>query len=119
VQPESGFEYDEKSFVTALDEFVQEVGLTGPFHLITHGFVLGQYGLLWALQHAQDIEKLVILGTPLSQKAKLRPELAAYKNPLSFLRPKPDAKFAGDLYNAAGLAFVISYDDAQVRCLRL
>lgn len=83
--------------------------------MLTHGFVLGQFGLLWAAKHAGTLENLAILGTPLGKKTALRPELAAYKNPVPFLRPKPDAKFAGDLYNAAGLAYVISYDDAQVR----
>jgi pimeloyl-ACP methyl ester carboxylesterase len=114
VQPTSGFAYDEESYVNALDDFVQAVGLKGPFFVITHGFVLGQYGLLWALKRTEDIAKLVILGTPLSTNTKLRPELAPYKSPVPFLRPKPDAKFAGDLFNAAGLAYVISYDDAQV-----
>lgn len=77
-------------------------------------FVLGQYGLLWALKHADDISHLVILGTPLGVSTSLRPELAPYKSPVPFLRPKPDSKFAGDLFNAAGLAYVIAYDDAQV-----
>jgi hypothetical protein len=81
-------------------------------------FVLGQYGLLWALKHAEDISHLVILGTPLGLNTPLRPELAPYKHPVPFLRPKPDSKFAGDLFNAAGLAYVISYDDAQVRLAR-
>jgi len=82
--------------------------------VITHGFILGQYGLLWALKHSADIEKLVILNTPVGANTKLRPELAAYKNPISFMRPKADTKFAADLYNASGLAYVIKYDDAQV-----
>lgn len=77
--------------------------------------MLGQYGLLWALKHPEDISHLVILGTPLGTSTPLRPELAPYKNPVPFLRPKPDSKFAGDLFKAAGLAYVIAYDDAQVR----
>lgn len=51
------------------------------------GFVLGQYGLLYALQHEDDVERLFILNTPLATNSKLRPELAAYKNPIAFLRP--------------------------------
>lgn len=46
--------------------------------------------------------KLVILNTPLGPKTPLRPELAAYKNPVPFLRPKAGAKFAADMFNAAG-----------------
>jgi hypothetical protein len=51
------------------------------------GFVLGQYGLLYALAHEDQVERLFILNTPLATNSKLRPELAAYKNPIAFLRP--------------------------------
>jgi hypothetical protein len=51
------------------------------------GFVLGQYGLLYALAYEDQVERLFILNTPLATNSKLRPELAAYKNPIAFLRP--------------------------------
>jgi hypothetical protein len=51
------------------------------------GYVLGQYGLLYALAHEEQVERLFILNTPLATNSKLRPELAAYKNPIAFLRP--------------------------------
>ena len=116
MQPTSGFAYDADAYVNALEEFVTAAGISGPICVITHGFVLGQYGLLWALKRADDIDKLVIMGTPLGLKTPLRPELAPFKSPLPFLRPKPETKFAADLYNASGLAYVINYDDAQVCC---
>ena len=76
------------------------------------GFVLGQYGLLYAQQHDESINKLVILNTPVDVKSALRPELAAYKNPIAFLRPKADKRFDAMTYNASGLAYV----RACVRC---
>jgi hypothetical protein len=85
--------------------------------VLTHGFVLGQYGLLWARQRADQVEKLAILNVPLGRKTALRPELAPYKAAMPFLRPKPDTAFSGDLFNAAGLAYAMQYDDAQVRIL--
>jgi pimeloyl-ACP methyl ester carboxylesterase len=42
---------------------------------------------MYALEHPDLIERLMVLNTPLSKKSKLRPELAAYKSPLPFLRP--------------------------------
>lgn len=51
------------------------------------GFVLGQYGMLYALEHPDQVARLCILNTPLALNAKLRPELAAYKAPLPFMRP--------------------------------
>lgn len=115
MQPTSGFAYDAEAYVASLEQFVNAIGISGPMCVVTHGFVLGQYGLLWALQRSSDVGKLVILDTPLGLNTKLRPELAAYKSPLPFLRPRPDGRFAADLYNASGLAYVINYDDAQAR----
>ena len=76
--------------------------------------MLGQYGLLYALKNSDAVEKLVILNTPLDTKAALRPELAAYKNPISFLRPKAGAAFDAMTYAANGLAYAMQYKDAQV-----
>lgn len=116
VQPESGFAYDQDAYLQSLDAFVEAVGLKGTeFALVTHGFVLGQYGMLWALQHRDEVACLVALGVPLGVKTKLRPELAAYKAAVPFLRPKPDGKFPADTYNAAGLAYYMNARDADVR----
>jgi pimeloyl-ACP methyl ester carboxylesterase len=41
------------------------------FVIIMQGFVLGQYGLTWALKHPERVAKLVILNTPLTQGGKL------------------------------------------------
>ena len=76
--------------------------------------MLGQYGLLYALKNSDAIDKLVILNTPLDIKATLRPELAAYKNPISFLRPKTGAPFDAMTYAANGLAYSMQFKDAQV-----
>ena len=59
------------------------------------------------------MSKLVILNTPLGLKTPLRPELAAYKNPLAFLRPRPGARFDAANYNAAGGPYAMSFRDAQ------
>lgn len=52
--------------------------------------MLSQYALLWALENEDLVEKLIIINSPLAAKSQLRPELAAYKNPIAFLRPKAD-----------------------------
>lgn len=43
------------------------------------------------MQNPDKVEKVIILNTPLGLKTKLRPELAAYKNRMAFLRPDPQA----------------------------
>jgi hypothetical protein len=57
------------------------------FAVTLQGFVLGQYGLLYALAHEEQISRLFVLNTPLALTSKLRPELAAYKSPIPFMRP--------------------------------
>lgn len=50
--PGSGFDYSAEAYTAALSQFVEAVGLGGrPFALMVHGFVLGQYGMLWALDN--------------------------------------------------------------------
>lgn len=58
--------------------------------LSLQGFVLGQYAMLWAMANPDKIDKLVVLNTPLGQNTKLRPELAAYKAKMAFMRPDPN-----------------------------
>lgn len=78
---------------------------SGPVVLVVQGFVLGQFGLKWALQHPDRIAKLVVLNTPLTAKARLPGQLAAYKAPMAFMRPK--GTFDGAIYNAGGSAYVM------------
>ncbi|PRW56273.1 hydrolase or acyltransferase of alpha beta superfamily isoform A [Chlorella sorokiniana] len=113
-KPTSGFAYSADAYIAALNQFVAAVGLAGQqFAVIVHGYVLGQYGLLWALDNDESVAKLIILNTPLGLKTALRPELAAYKNPVPFLRPKAGSRFAADLYNAAGGPYAMSRRDAD------
>lgn len=112
-KPTSDFDYSADAYVKALEQFVAAVGIKQPFVLVVQGYILGQYGMLYALENEDSVAKLVILNTPLGLKVPLRPELAAYKNPVPFLRPKPGAKFAADLFNASGGPYAMAYRDAQ------
>lgn len=62
------------------------------------GFVLGQYALLWAQQNPDKVDRLLVLNTPLAKSSKLRPELAAYKAPLPFMRPGSVSHGHGEFY---------------------
>lgn len=64
-----------------------------PHLLLCQGYILGNFGLLYALQHADQVERLLILNTPLATNTKLRPELAAYKNSIAFMRPAKDVSY--------------------------
>lgn len=51
LQPTSGFDYSAEAYVAALQQFVAAAGIRQPFALVVQGYVLGQYGLLYALEN--------------------------------------------------------------------
>ncbi len=63
------FNYTPDAFINALAEFLQALKLER-FSLVVQGF-LGSVGLQYALRHAEQIESLAILNTPLASSAKL------------------------------------------------
>lgn len=110
----AAYGYSRDAYIASLQAFVDAVGLSKrPFALLVQGFVLSQFGLLWALAHQASVERLFILNTPLALGSKLRPELAAYKSPLPFLRPgnKP---FDGAAFAMGGSPYAMAEADAQV-----
>ncbi len=63
------FDYRAQTFVAALDNFLNALEIDR-FHLVVQGY-LGLYGLLYALQQPERIERLVILNVPLISPAQL------------------------------------------------
>lgn len=106
--------YAREDYMRGWEEFLAAAGLGDTkVNLVVQGYVLSQYALLWAAQNEERVDKLVILPTPLALRSKLPPTLAAYKNPVPFLRPKAGAKFQADLWAASGLAYVMQGSDAD------
>ncbi|MDB9526594.1 alpha/beta fold hydrolase [Oscillatoria sp. CS-180] len=63
------FAYTADAFVTALGDFLAALEIER-MHLVVQGF-LGVYGLLYALRHPEQIERLVIINVPLAPVVKL------------------------------------------------
>lgn len=63
------FAYTPDAFIKSLKEFLDTLKLT-KFHLVVQGF-LGSVGLQYALRNPEQIERLLILNTPVSPEAKL------------------------------------------------
>lgn len=115
------FDYSVDSYMQELDGIIKALpksGGRGSVSLVVHGYVLGQAAVLYAATHPDVVDKVVALNVPFGIKAKLRPELAAFKSPIGFLKPKLGARFKGDLYAAAGSPYALSRDDADAynRC---
>ena len=75
------FAYTPDAFITALAEFIQALEIKR-FSLVVQGF-LGSIGLQYALRHADQIEALAILNTPISTAAKLPWKMQQWGLPLA------------------------------------
>ncbi|KAL5575768.1 hypothetical protein UlMin_017467 [Ulmus minor] len=65
-QPGYGFDYTEKEYHEAFDKLLDDLGIKSPFYLVVQGFLVGSYGLTWALKNQSRISKLAVLNTPLT-----------------------------------------------------
>lgn len=75
------FAYTPDAFITALAEFIQALEIER-FSLVVQGF-LGSIGLQYALRHADQIEALAILNSPISTAAKLPWKMQQWGLPLA------------------------------------
>lgn len=74
------FDYTPEAFLQGFEQWLAAMGI-GRFSLVVQGF-LGSVGLLYAAQHPEQIERLVILNTPLTAEAKLPFKIAQLGIPL-------------------------------------
>jgi len=105
----AGFDYTPGGYTQALTKFLDELSLNKPIILCTQGYILGQYGVLWATENPERIEKLVILNTPLGMKSKLVDPLGSYKGFLKGFAfgKQPDA----GMFHAGGGPYAFNFTD--------
>ena len=63
------FSYTPEAYIEALEKLFKALNLER-FHLVVQGF-LGSMGLQYAFRHPEQIERLVVLNTPLSTSVRL------------------------------------------------
>ncbi|XP_057836880.1 uncharacterized protein LOC131047069 isoform X2 [Cryptomeria japonica] len=68
-QPRFDFAYTEEAFHEEFEKLLIELGIDTPFIMVTQGFLMGSYGLTWALKNPSKIEKVAILNSPLTSSA--------------------------------------------------
>ena len=107
------FSFTQEGYISEMKNLLDTLYGDTPVVLITHGYILGQYAMLYAARNPDRIAKLVTLNVPLGLKSKLRPELAQYKSPIPFLKPKENSSFDGRMYNAAGGPYALGGSDAD------
>jgi pimeloyl-ACP methyl ester carboxylesterase len=74
------FAYTPDAFIQALGDFLKTLEIER-FYLVVQGF-LGSVGLQYALRHPDQIERLVVLNTPVSSAAKLPWQMQQWSLPL-------------------------------------
>ncbi|WOL20312.1 hypothetical protein Cni_G29116 [Canna indica] len=70
-QPGYGFSYTEDEFHKEFNRLLDALNICSPIFLVVQGFLVGSYGLTWALKNSNKISKLVILNSPLAISSPL------------------------------------------------
>ncbi|KAK1276518.1 hypothetical protein QJS04_geneDACA001531 [Acorus gramineus] len=65
-QPGYGFSYTEEEYHVEFDKVLSVLNVKSPFVLVVQGFLVGSYGLTWALKNPSRVSKLVVLNSPLT-----------------------------------------------------
>ncbi|KAL3511913.1 hypothetical protein ACH5RR_024630 [Cinchona calisaya] len=112
-QPGYGFDYTEKEFHDGFDKLLGVLGVTSPFFLVVQGFLVGSYGLTWALKNPSRISKLAILNSPLTVSSPIPGLFQKLKIPFLGEFTCQDAVMA-ERFIEAGSAYVLKLEKADV-----
>ncbi|EYU21671.1 hypothetical protein ABFS82_09G090200 [Erythranthe guttata] len=108
-----GFDYTEKEFHDVFDKLLDTLGITSPFYLVVQGFLVGSYGLTWALKNQSRISKLAIMNTPLTISSPLPGLFQQLRIPFLGEFTCQNAVMA-ERFIEAGSAYVLKLDKADV-----
>lgn len=112
-QPGYDFAYTEEAFHDQLDKLLGVLGLEKPICLVVQGYILGSYGLTWALKNPTRVAKLAVLNTPLSASASLPGVLGQLRLPFVGEFVSQNAVLA-ERFIEKGSPYVLENDDADV-----
>ncbi|XP_020244262.1 uncharacterized protein LOC109822474 isoform X2 [Asparagus officinalis] len=112
-QPGYGFSYEEEEFHVEFGKLLDVLNIKSPFILVTQGYLVGSYGLTWALKNSDKISKLVILNSPLSVSSSLPGLFQKLRIPLFGEFTSQNAIMA-ERFIEAGSAYVLKTEKADV-----
>ncbi|GER48451.1 alpha/beta-Hydrolases superfamily protein [Striga asiatica] len=108
-----GFDYTEKEFHEVFDKLLDTLRINSPFSLVVQGFLVGSYGMTWALKNQSKITKLAILNTPLTNSSPLPGLFQQLRIPLLGEFTCQNAVMA-ERFIEAGSAYVLKLEKADV-----
>ncbi|CAK9205618.1 unnamed protein product [Sphagnum troendelagicum] len=112
-QPDYDFSYTEDAYHEEFDKLLTRLKIESPFFLVTQGFVVGSYGLTWALKNPSRVSKLVALNTPLTTSTPLPGIFQQLRFPLVGEFTCQNA-ILPERFVEAGSPYVLEIDDADV-----
>ncbi|XP_052182677.1 uncharacterized protein LOC127795192 [Diospyros lotus] len=112
-QPGYGFDYTEEEFHAEFDKLLDILGINSPFSLVVQGFLVGSYGLTWALKNPSRIMKLAILNTPLTVSSPIPGLFQQLRIPLYGEFTCQNAVMA-ERFIEAGSPYVLKLEKADV-----
>ncbi|KAF5466791.1 hypothetical protein F2P56_016687 [Juglans regia] len=112
-QPGYGFDYTEKEFHEEFDRLLDVLGVESPFFLVVQGFLVGSYGLTWALKNPSKIMKLAILNSPLTVSSPIPGLFQKLRIPLFGEFTCQNAIMA-ERFIEAGSPYVLKLEKAEV-----
>lgn len=111
--PGYGFDYTEKEFHDEFDKLLEVLGVESPFLLVVQGFLVGSYGLTWALKNPGRVSKLAILNTPLTASSPVPGLFQKLRIPLFGEFTCQNAVMA-ERFIEAGSPYVLKLEKADV-----
>ncbi|XP_034696097.1 cis-3-alkyl-4-alkyloxetan-2-one decarboxylase isoform X1 [Vitis riparia] len=108
-----GFDYTEKEFHDEFDKLLDVLEVKSPFLLVVQGFLVGSFGLTWALKNPSRISKLAILNSPLTASSPVPGLFQQLRIPLYGEFTCQNAVMA-ERFIEAGSAYVLKLEKADV-----
>lgn len=111
--PKYGFDYTEKEFHDEFDKLLEVLGVASPVRLVVQGFLVGSYGLTWALKNSSRISELAILNSPLTTSSPVPGLFQQLRIPL-FGEFTSQNAIVAERFIEAGSPYVLKLEKADV-----
>ena len=109
-KPSNGFKYDERSYVDAMETYVEKVANGKQVDLVAQGYVIPQYAILLARKRPDLFRRIILMNMPLDGNHNLAAPLATYAQMFGMGKGKA---FDAVSLNYMGNEFAIGGDDMK------
>ena len=105
-----GFKYDERSYVDAMETYVEKVANGKQVDLVAQGYIIPQYAILLARKRPDLFRRIILMNMPLDGNHNLAAPLATYAQMFGMGKGKA---FDAVSLNYMGNEFAIGGDDMK------